>query len=348
MGVDVMARNQSIIATIFVILIALTMLFVGCSDIEPVEVTYAEMTLSSSVGTSMSTTTPPVSSTTTNTTTTTTAKVVDIPYKPNIDEDKKVLISNPTKIITESDVAQINKYLSEYEPNTAIYVKNLNDGMTITFNEDEYLYAASLIKLPFSYYAFNEIESKNHSLEEKEIYEEKYVTPGTGILLKEEIGGKYSLKELLYLNIQCSDNAAYRMINDHFGYEGYNKMLSADGFKSNLTKYRQWGDVSAKLMGHYWEEIYHNYNKSELWEEFYRSLFNTTYSPIKNTLGSSVRVANKTGWADASYHESGIVFRENCPYVITIMTVSEGEKVDKDYMMHIIKEIDRFIVKYNT
>lgn len=257
-----------------------------------------------------------------------------------------VAVSSARKPVPMAALDELNALAEQFNGQSAFYLLNLDDGMEVRFNEDVYMFAASTIKLPYSYYIYTVFEENGGADELKE-FEERFRRDGTGEIQKMEAGTFFTLGELVNYSIVCSDNIAYEMLYERFGWEGYNELLERWGFRKYVSKYTKYGSVSPRLLGRFWREIYTKRDAGGVWDEFYAAVLDTTYSPIKNTLGSKVEVANKTGWANGYYHESGIVFREH-PYVIVVMTVCEGSKEDREYVGQLIRAADSFMEKYNV
>ena len=257
-----------------------------------------------------------------------------------------VAVSSATKPVPLSALNELNSLAEEFGGQSSFYLLNLDDGMEVKFNEDVYMFAASTIKLPYSYYIYTVFE-QNGGMDELMEFEERFRRDGTGEIQKMDAGTFFTLEELVDYAIVSSDNIAYEMLYERFGWEGYNELLEQWGFRKYVSQYTKYGSVSPRLLGKFWSEIYEKRSAGGVWDKYYEAVLDTTYSPIKNTLGSKLEVANKTGWAKGYYHESGIVFRDH-PYVIVVMTVCDGDKEDREYVSRLILAADSFMEKYNT
>ena len=268
--------------------------------------------------------------------------------EPEIDENHNYFsVVNTKKEIDISYLDELNSLAKEYNGQSAIYVVNLDDGMELRCSEDRYMFAASSIKLPYIYSCYLQFENGAQSMDDTKEFEERFRRDGTGEIKDMEEGTMFTSEELCGYAIECSDNIAYEMLYEMYGWEYYNSIVAELGFVPYVSQYTKYGSVSPHILGGFWREIYHKKNAGGVWDSFYSHVLNTTYSPIRNTLGRSVEVANKTGWAKGYYHESGIVFREH-PYVIVVMTVCDGDKEDQDYMMRVIRAVDDFFAAYNN
>lgn len=228
---------------------------------------------------------------------------------------------------------EINRIVNGYNKKFSIYMVNLEDYATFGYNSDVYVPTASTIKCPFAFYCYKEIEKGNHSFDETILYKRGYYSSGTGVLKDAGSGTYYKVRTLLNYMIHYSDNVAFLMLQDYFGYEGYNEMMESYGFETFLNNQIKWGKLSSHALGYIWTQIYDYRNQCEEGEIFYHDLVyagsNFLIWPMTDA-GYSYNIAHKSGWASPGYHDSGIILSEH-PYVLVIMTESEGETRDSGF-----------------
>ncbi|MGN0605116.1 MAG: serine hydrolase [Oscillospiraceae bacterium] len=228
---------------------------------------------------------------------------------------------------------EINRIVNGYNKNFSIYMVNLEDYAVFGYNSDVYVPTASTIKCPFAFYCYKEIEKGNHSFDDTLLYKSGYYSSGTGVLKDSGSGTYYKVRTLLNYMIHYSDNVAFLMLQDYFGYEGYNEMMESYGFETYLNGQIKWGKLSSHALGYIWTQIFDYRNKCEEGEIFYHDLVyagsNFLIWPMTEA-GYSYNIAHKSGWASPGYHDSGIVLSEH-PYVLVIMTESEGETRDSGF-----------------
>lgn len=239
-------------------------------------------------------------------------------------------------------------YIRNYPHNCSFYMVNLEDYATFGYNSDTYIATASTIKCPFAYYCYKEVESGEHSFDEEILYQSGYYSSGTGVLKGGGAGTYYSIEDLLYYMINDSDNVAYLMLQDYFGYEGYNDMISNWGFETYLDGGTKWGKISSHALGYVWTEIYNQKDTSKEIGMLYDTLLNAKYNffnwPFQNA-GYDYKIAHKSGWADPGYHDTGIVLSEH-PYVIVVMTDSEGLDSDAGFFCNLTLMINELHDEY--
>ncbi|MEG1256199.1 serine hydrolase [Clostridium sp.] len=238
-------------------------------------------------------------------------------------EEGKVCVQNSEFTISEELLDEINNVIIGYGSQSSFYVVSMEDNMTFGYNPDMVFETASTIKAPFALYCFKEIAAGNGSLSEEKVYEERFYRDGSGILQYEPIGGIYTLEQLLFYTIDCSDNIAYYMIHDRFWNEGYNNMLKDLGCEQYyLPNGSRWGWASPKSAALIWREIYKFSKECYEGDIYFNMLLNAQYSYIKPGL-PEYKSAHKSGWTEVLCHDTGIVFAEK-PYIIAIMTDNSG------------------------
>jgi hypothetical protein len=179
-------------------------------------------------------------------------------------------------------------------------------------------------------------------------YKSGYYSSGTGVLKDNGSGTYYTVRDLLYYMIHYSDNVAFLMLQDYFGYEGYNEMMSSYGFETYLSDSVKWGKLSSHALGYIWTEIYKFKDECEEGAILYDTLINAGSNfliwPFTEA-GYNYKIAHKSGWASPGYHDSGIVFSEH-PFVIVVMTDSDGETRDSSFFYNIVLKLNELHDEY--
>ena len=217
----------------------------------------------------------------------------------------------------------------------SIYVKQLSTGKEAGINEDQKMYAASVMKLPYLYYVQEKINQGDYQLDTKLKYVSEvndfpgsYKPEGSGSLPKTADNKEYTIKELISKTAKESDNVAHNIL----GYYVTNK--SDETFKKETARIsgEEW-DVtdklaSAKMSGQVMEAIY-NQNAFVL-----ESLSQTSFDNQRIAKDISAKVAHKIGDADEYKHDTAIVYSES-PFIISIFTKNS----DYDTISKIAKDV---------
>jgi beta-lactamase class A len=137
--------------------------------------------------------------------------------------------------------------------------------------------------------------------------------------------------DLATMMVAVSDNSAANVLIDRVGMENTNALMDSLGLTHTRLR-RKMMDVKAagegrenistpREMMSLLEQIYRGkvLNK-EMTEGFLKMLSTHKASYIPRDLPDAVRIANKPGELEAVRNDSGIVFAQNRPYVICVMT----------------------------
>ncbi len=243
------------------------------------------------------------------------------------------------EFVSEEDnrIQKVQEILSNNYQNEkySIYVKQLSTGKEAGVNEDSKLYAASILKLAYLYYAQDKINQGEYTLDssfkyipEVNSFPGSYKPEGSGSLPKKEDNKDYSLQQLITKVTKESDNVAHNIL-------GYYVTNQSDGtFKEKMSTImgEDW-DVndkltSSKMAGKVMEAIY-NQNGFVL-----ESLSKTNFDNQRIAKGVSVKVAHKIGDADEFKHDTAIVYTDS-PFVLSIFTKNS----DYDTIAKIAKDV---------
>lgn len=121
-----------------------------------------------------------------------------------------------------SDIKAID---DRFEGNLGVYVKSLEDGQTLGYRIDRDWYLASTIKIPLAIAVMQLAEAGELSLDEELTLEESDYVDGTGELLWEDPGARYTLGELIEHSTENSDSTATDMLIRTIGEDRFNHRI---------------------------------------------------------------------------------------------------------------------------
>ena len=227
---------------------------------------------------------------------------------------------------------EINNLIEGYKKSgvlnsASVYLKEYNNNDWMTINESEMYKPGSLLKVP-ELITFLKMEEDHPGILEKELtFEHPYSTTKKPIFLSQSIqlGQKYTIKQLLKYMIEYSDNNATLLLNANIDVNTFKKVFTDFG-----------------LQAPDWNAIDYPVNVKN-YSLFLRSLYNASYLNTENSefatellskcdfkdgilkgLPSDIRVAHKFGEAgdakEVQLHESALVYINNNPYLLTVMT----------------------------
>jgi len=144
-------------------------------------------------------------------------------------------------------------------------------------------------------------------------------------------------RDLAQFMVTVSDNAATNVLIDRVGKDNVNAMLHSLGLSKTMLR-RKMMDVAAARRGdenvatpqemvRLLEAIYkEKVLDKQATAEFIKQLSTSKQSYIPRYLPENVQVANKPGELEAVRTDSGIVYAQNRPFAISVMTAYDRDE----------------------
>jgi len=217
-----------------------------------------------------------------------------------------------------------------------LYVIDLNSGYSFAVNESEEFEAASLIKLPLMAAMYMEEESGNINLSKKYVLKNADKIGGSGSLYSKPEGYEITYENLVRAMGKESDNTAFNVVKKLLGEEKIQLAMNRIGMNgtsvaTNMTSLR---DIAFFFEG-LWNGNFVNDNDKEILMD---NMTDTLYeSWITEGVPDGVRVVHKYGREVHVVNDAGIVFADNSPYVIVVMTKGVIER-EADKLIPLISE----------
>lgn len=227
---------------------------------------------------------------------------------------------------------KLNTIIDSTEANIGLAVKNMNTQNVVYINEEKVFPSASLIKLFIFAEACRQIKEGKIELNQKITLANDDKVGGDGILKELKAGHKFTIGELLTLMTIISDNTATNIIIDILGMDNINTLISNLGFDSTMLQ-RKMMDFKAAQAGK------ENITSAKDILKILDSLFNGRLidrdssqfivdvlkkQQVKGRLDlylpDDIMIAHKTGDLDYLEHDVGIVYLEDNPYIICVLT----------------------------
>lgn len=229
----------------------------------------------------------------------------------------------------------------------SMYFRDLNNGPWFGINEKEYFYPASLLKVPLMMAYFKQAETqpdlltKTFSLSpndrERLSFIRQNIKPGSEL----ELNKPYSVSELISRMIIYSDNESYYLLLNNLNIGLLNKVYGDFGleFKALVNPDPQ---IMVKTYAGFFRILY---NASYLNKEYSeKALEILSQSQFKDGLVAGIPantiVAHKFGERvygeeESQFHDCGIVYYPNHPYLICVMTRGMGLKKSEEILSQI-------------
>ncbi|MCF8448518.1 MAG: class A beta-lactamase-related serine hydrolase [Taibaiella sp.] len=226
----------------------------------------------------------------------------------------------------------------------SVYLKNLNSNYWMDINPENTYHPGSLFKV-ITMITFLRMAETNLAILEKEVaYKNKGMKPPTQTFNSKTIisGNTYKIKDLLYYMIVYSDNNATMLLHDFMNIEIFQKIFTDLGLKKPNV-YDNSYQLSVEEYSRFISVLYDGTYLTMPASEFAISMlcksdFNLG---ITKELPASVTSAHKFGEAgkpgNRELHESAIIYLNNKPYLLTIMTKGKESVKLAEIMSHISK-----------
>jgi beta-lactamase class A len=228
--------------------------------------------------------------------------------------------------------SDLNRMASDYPGVMGIFVKDLTSGQTFAVNADTIFPQASSIKIPLLIELMRQAQSGKIDLRTRVEIHRAGLVGGSGVLQFFSDGGSsLSIHDLAVLMVVLSDNSATNLLIDRVGMDNVNSMLDGLGLHSTRLA-RKMMDIPAEQAGR--ENRSTPREMATLLEQLYAGkLLDAEHtkatleileypkdSPLRAGLPDTITVAEKPGSLNGAQCDSGVVFLDGRPYVISVMT----------------------------
>lgn len=229
-------------------------------------------------------------------------------------------------------LSRLETALKGYSKEFSLVAYTLDNKKAVSFNAETELFPACTIKAFYSLYNCMEMDRGNGSLETEMEYKYEHRDPdwGTGDMKFSKYGTVFDLKTIITKSLAISDNVGYNMQVSFFGRDGYNKWVSGLGCPSLQIKPTVWA-LRTKADEHavLWREIYrYLVNEESKHAEFLYSACTGTEGNFATKSLEGVKYSHKQGFNSGggwhSMSDAGIVWKDGNPYIVVMLTNSQG------------------------
>lgn len=301
------------------------------------------------------------STTTTTTTVPTTTTTTGTPTTFEASADSGLQFSSPNGVRPSAEtIERLAAICKAHRGSISVYYKDLTTGYTLTYDATKTYQAASVIKAPYVKYL---LVSGVDGAEKLTL---KSKMGGSSHIDDYPVGTQFTVSELMEYAIRYSDNSAYNLLNQRFGFDGFNEYEEAVGAQANknnnltlrLPKPR-FGYLCAQDIGLYFEDIaaYIEQGSDEA-KQLFSWLITTSEQrqlpdayngmtftiedlkdPAKldnawNSRNAGYIIGHKYGeQGSQAYHDGAIVWRDY-PYVLAITSTLTPYEEDSIQVFH--------------
>jgi beta-lactamase class A len=213
-----------------------------------------------------------------------------------------------------------------------VAILDLTSGQKFLLHADDVFPQASSIKIAVLAELYHQAQQGKLKLNDLYTMQQSDLVPDSDIM-----GGltpgitRITLRDLATTMVAVSDNSATNVLSDRLGMENVNALMDSLALPHTRLR-RKMMDLKAATEGRenistpremmtLLESLYRGkvLNKA-MTDDFFKMLSTHKDSFIPRELPDGVKIANKPGELEAVRNDSGIVFAQNRPYVICIMT----------------------------
>jgi beta-lactamase class A len=229
--------------------------------------------------------------------------------------------------------ASLHNLVTRFPATSAVEVLDLSSGYHIGYNSGASMPAASTIKVPVMVEVFRQLELGRFDLTRRLTLLGSDKDYGSGDLCDSSSGTTYSVSDLVEKMIDISDNTATNMLIRLVGRQSINATMTNLGLEhTRLTSDVRTGSWSVRqtlrtspddmvrllaLMAK--RELVDGWSSNEMISILEEDQINTL---LPASLPDGVPIAHKTGSFFDTLNDVGIVYADDAPYVIAVMTTN--------------------------
>lgn len=235
--------------------------------------------------------------------------------------------------------------------------KDLNQSDTLSINSEKTI-AASVIKIYIMIEAYDQIKNGRIHLNDVVTLRNDMKAEGSGVILNQPEGTKYTVQELIDLMMLKSDNTAANIMIDMLGMNKINdrikalgcintelnrKMMDQNAINNGIENYVSVDDLCLTFT-----KLYNSQCIDDKYDKYMLDLMkkNEAKSKIPDKLPSGVQVSNKSGEYPGVQNDAGIVFTDKGAYVICVTTDKGKEESQVNAISDISKNIYDAYIEY--
>lgn len=213
-----------------------------------------------------------------------------------------------------------------------VAILDLTSGQTFLLHGDEVFPQASSIKVAVLADLYRQAQDGKLKLTDLYTVQASDMVPDSYIMLGLTPGiTRVTNRDLATMMVAVSDNSATNVLIDRLGMDRVNGLMDQLGLPHTRLR-RKMMDVKAAGEGRenvstpremmtLLEDLYRGkVLDKELTDDFFKMLSTPKDSFIPRELPDGVRIANKPGELEAVRNDSGVIFAQNRPYILCVMS----------------------------
>lgn len=235
----------------------------------------------------------------------------------------------------ESSISEVDRNLDGV---LGVAIEDLTTGQKVLLRADSVFPQASSIKIAVLAELYHQDQLAVHGTSGKARLTDLYTMQSADLVVDSDIMGgltpgvtRITNRDLATMMVAVSDNSATNVLIDRVGMDNVNALLDTLGLHNTRLR-RKMMDIKAAAEGRenistpqemmtLLENIYNGkVLGKESTADFFKMLSTHKSGFLTRKLPDDVQIANKPGELEAVRNDSGIVFLQNRPYIICVMT----------------------------
>lgn len=249
----------------------------------------------------------------------------------------------------------IYEYIAKQNNIIDIYFEYLPSALSISANNNQLSYAASLMKIPVVTTVYHQIETGGLHKDDILTLKKEHIDSRYGSLWQRGEGATVTVKEAIRFALVESDNTAARVLSSVISDEAFFDVLSRLDLDYRLDENAHTILISPKGYSNILRSLYlSSYLTPESSNEILKMLTETKFSnKIVAGIPKDIPVAHKIGTfteveeTKQVHSDCGIVYVPKRPYLLCIMSHSTEQQAIK-HMQYLSQMIYKYIVTINN
>jgi beta-lactamase class A len=254
-----------------------------------------------------------------------------------------------TQVLWQKLGARITEVDRDLDGVLGVAILDLNSGQEFLLHPDEVFPQASSIKVAVLAELYHQAQQSAQGMAGKAKLTDLYTVQASDLVPDSDIMGgltpgvtRITNRDLATLMVAVSDNSATNVLIDRVGMDNVNALMDGLGLSHTRLR-RKMMDIKAAAEGRenistpremmvLLESIYRGkVLNQQLTDDFLTLLSTHKSSFLPRDLPEGLRIANKPGELEGVRNDSGIVFVQNRPYIICVMTsYLRGERAGEE------------------
>lgn len=262
-------------------------------------------------------------------------------------ETEDFLSVQKTYTINYRDLRQqvINQLATSPNEKYGFYFEDLITGAWVGINERERFVPMSLFKVPIMMIMLKKVQEGSLSLDLKVMVRPEDLDGRSGTLASEGAGYEITIKELITKMIQESDNTAMEILATRFiTDEDYIDLIGLIGFPQSSEEV----SISPREYINMFRSLYYSTYLRRTFSQLALTILSDTKfnSQLPAGIPDNVKISHKVGMSliKGIYHDCGIVYLPDNPYLICIM----GQDTTEEKADEMISAISKIVYDYMT